>query len=293
MQIRVLENNKTLATNQKKNTMRKIVFILAVSLGLLTACEEDLLVFDTETGFVQLSSATGEIEEAAASPIVTSVLLGSGENASGVTVNFTVTAADPSRFTVEPSNGVLEIPAGQFSGDITITPVDNVIVDGNMDITISLESSSSVPIGVGAEGMELTSRTITLVDDDCPVDIDAFVGTFSVSEVFTAGTNEGVTLAGAFGESYQIEMVAQPGDVTGTKLVITNSAGFNQYIPDGTVMTLQACPGTVSFGGPSLNIAAFADLTIEEATFNETQGSVKVSGPLGNFGPYEFVLTRM
>lgn len=273
--------------------MKKIIFILVASLGLLTSCEEDLLVFDTETGFVQLSSATGEIEEAAPSPIVTSVFLGSGENTSGVTVNFSVTASDTSRFTVEPSNGTLEIPAGQFSADIVITPVDNVLVDGNMDITITLESSTSVPIGVGAEGMEFTSRTITLVDDDCPVDINAFIGTFSVAEVFTSGTNEGLTLAGAFGESYQLEMVAQPGDASGTKLVITNSEGFNQYLPDGTVMTLQACPGTVSFGGPTVNVALFADMTIETTSFNETNGSVKVNGPLGGFGPYEFVLTRM
>lgn len=273
--------------------MKRIYLLALLSLGLLVSCEEDLLVFDTETGFVQFASTAGSVEEAAlGGPSVTNVLLGAGENASGVTINFTVTATDASRFTIEPSNGSLTIPAGEFSTDIVITPIDNVTVDGNMDVVLELTSGSSVPIGTAAEGREAVSKTVTIIDDDCPVDINAFIGTFNVAEVFTSGVNEGLTLAGAFGESYQIEMVAQPGDATGTKLVITNSAGFNQYIPDGTVMTLQACPGTVVFEPLPLNIALFADLAIEVAVFDEGGGKVTVDGPLGGFGPYQFVLTR-
>ncbi|NNF18689.1 MAG: hypothetical protein HKN61_02840, partial [Flavobacteriaceae bacterium] len=203
-----------------------------------------------------------------------------------------VTASDPSRFTVEPSNGTLTIPAGQFSADITITPIDNVLVDGNMDIVLEITSGSSVPAGIGGEGLQAATKTITLVDDDCPVDLAQFTGTFDVDEVFTSGLNEGLTLAGAFGQSYQLELTAQPGDATGTKVVITNSPGFDQYIPDGTVFTLQACPGTVDWETNPLNIGLFADMTIEVSTFNEGQGTVIADGPLGGFGPYQFVLSK-
>lgn len=273
--------------------MKKIFYIALVSLGLLVSCDEDLIVYDTETGFIQFASTSSSIEEAAlGGPSVTTVLLGDGENTSGVTVNFTVTASDPSRFTVEPSNGTLTIPAGQFSGDIVITPIDNVVVDGNMDITLELTSGSSVPVGIGGEGMQAASKTITLIDDDCPVDLAQFTGTFDVDEVFTSGVNEGLSLAAAFGESYQLELTAQPGDATGTKVVITNSPGFNEYIPDGTVFTLQACPGTVGWDPNPVNIAVFADMTIEVSTFNEGQGKITADGPLGGFGPYQFVLTK-
>ena len=273
--------------------MKKLFYIVCISLGLLVSCEEDLAVYDTPEGFIQFSSASGSIEEAALDgPSVTTVLLGSGTNTSGVTVNFSVTASDPSRFTVEPASGTLEIPAGSFSADIVITPIDNVTVDGDMAITLELQAGSSVPVGLGGEGLEGNVRTITLIDDDCPVDINAFIGTFSVAEVFTSGVNEGLTLAGAFGESYQLEMVAQPGDATGTKLVVSNSAGFNTYLPDGTVITLQACPGTVGWSANPINVALFADLTIEASVFDEVAGSITASGPLGGFGPYELVLTR-
>lgn len=273
--------------------MKRLFYITLISLGLFVSCEEDLIVYDTETGFIQFSSTSSSIEEAAlGGPSVTTVLLGSGENTGGVTVNFTVTAADPSRFTVEPASGSLTIPAGEFSADIVITPIDNVLVDGNMDIVLELTSGSSVPVGIGGEGQQAVSKTITLIDDDCPVDINAFTGTFDVDEVFTSGVNEGLTLSGAFGESYQLELTAQPGDATGTKVVITNSPGFDQYIPDGTVMTLQACPGTVAFDPNPLNIALFADMTIETAVFNEGQSKVTADGPLGGFGPYQFVLTK-
>jgi hypothetical protein len=261
-------------------------------MGLFISCEEDLIIYDEGDGFVQFSSSSGSIEEGALEPSISTVLLGAGENPDGVTVNFTVTADDPSRFTVEPADGTVTIPAGEFTADITITPVDNITVDGDMDIVIDLTTASSLPVGIGGEGINFASRTVTLVDDDCPVDINNFIGTYNVAEVFTSGVNEGLSLAAAFGEAYQIEMVAQPGDDTGTKLVITNSAGFNTYLIDGTVMTLQACPGTVTFDPLPLNVALFADLNIEEAVFNEDQSRIRVSGPLGGFGPYEFVLTR-
>ncbi|MBC2837702.1 hypothetical protein [Robiginitalea sp. SC105] len=272
--------------------MKKFIYLL-MGLGLLASCEEDLLVYDTPEGFVQFSSASGSITEAAdEGPSVTTVLLGDGENPNGVTVDFTITASDPSRFTVEPSGGSIEIPAGSFSADIVITPVDNFQVDGDMDIVLELLPSSSVPIGIGGEGNEGLSRTVTLVDDDCPVDLSAFIGTFSVEEVFTSGTNEGLTLAGAFGQNYQLEISAQPGDASGTRLVINNTAGFNTYLPNGTVIQLQACPGTVGFTTNPINVALFADMTIETTSFNEEGRTITAAGPLGGFGPYEFVLTR-
>ncbi|MDM9631600.1 hypothetical protein [Robiginitalea aurantiaca] len=274
--------------------MKKYFYILFASLGMLVSCEEDLVVYDPGAGYLQFSSTSGTIAEGAPEgPNVTTVLVGAGENPNGVTVNFTVTADDPSRFVIEPSSGSLEIPAGEFSGEIVITPIDNVVVDGDMDIVLELTTGSSLPVGIDGTGVESNTRTVTLIDDDCPVDLGQFTGTFDVDEVFTSGVNEGLTLSGAFGQSYQIEMVPQPGDETGTKVVITNSAGFNEYIPDGTVMTLLPCPGAVEFSPLPLSLAGgFADLAIEEAVFNESEGSVTVSGPLGGFGPYEFVLTK-
>ena len=274
--------------------MKKYIYILFASLGLLTSCEEDLVVYDQGEGFLQFSSTASSVPESAPDgPDVTTVLVGTDENANGLTVNFTVTAEDPSRFIVEPSNGTLEIPAGEFSADIVITPIDNVTVDGDMDIVIELTTGSSLPVGIDGQGLESNVRTVTLIDDDCPVDLNSLTGTFDVAEVFTSGVNEGLTLAGAFGESYQIEIVPQPEDATGTKVVLTNSAGFSTYLPDGTVLTFQACPGTIVVDPAPISLrAGWADMTVEEAIFNESSQTITVRGPAGGFGPYEFVLKK-
>lgn len=274
--------------------MKKYLYILFASLGMLVSCEEDLVVYNPGDGFLQFASTSGTIlESAPEGPSISTVLLGSGENTTGVTVNFSVTADDPSRFVIEPASGTIEIPAGEFSADITITPVENVTVDGDMDIVLELTTGSGLPVGIDGLGLESAVKTVTLVDDDCPVDLANFTGTFSLSEVFTSGTNEGLTLSGAFGESYQLDIVAQEGDATGTKVVLSNSAGFDTYLPDGTVMTFNACPGTVEFDPSPITLRnGWADMTVEEATFDEGSQSVTVRGPAGGFGPYEFVFTR-
>lgn len=278
-----------------KNIIKKFgIFFASVAL-VFTSCEEnEVPVIDYGEGFLQLSATTGTLSEDSEEPMITTVLLGNdGTNPNGVIVNFTVTSSDDARFTVTPSNGTIEIPAGEFSADIVIESTDNVVADGDVDIVIELAESSDLPIGIAGEGVVATSRVITLVDDDCPVDSDAFAGTFMVEEVFTSGTNEGLSLASAFGEQYQLELTPQPGDASGTRFVINNSAGFDTFIADGTVLTLLTCSGTVSFGSEAINLALFADLTIESAVYDEEASTITVSGPLGTFGPFEFKLTRL
>ncbi len=273
--------------------MKKYISLIVLALVALTSCEKELLVYDTPNGFIQLSAESGSITEDTTTPIVTQVLLGKGTNESGVSVSFTVTSSDPSRYTVSPSTGTIDIPAGEFSADIEITPVDNVAADGDVDVIIELSSSNSLPIGIGGEGNFNTTRTITIVDNDCPVDINAFVGTFTVFENFTDGPNSPFGLVDFFGESYQVEMALQAGDASGTKVVVTNSAGFNTYLTDGTVFQFLACSGTILIEGGNPIVAEFAPLVVEGSSYDESIGELQVTGRLGpQFGPYQFTFTR-
>lgn len=276
-----------------KNTIKKFGILFAGLALVFTSCEKnEVPVIDYGEGFLQLSSTTGTLSEDSTEPAITTVMLGNdGTNPNGVTVNFTVTSSDESRYTVTPNSGTIEIPAGEFSADILVEPIDNFDVDGDIDVVIELTESSDLPLGIAGEGLVAKSRTITLVDNDCPVDSDAFVGTFMVEEVFTSGQNEGLSLAAEFDEEYQIELTPQPGDLSGTKFIISNVV--DTFIPEGTVLTLLSCSGTVSFGSETINLAVFADLTIESAVYDEEASSITVTGPLGNFGPYEFKLTRL
>lgn len=276
--------------------MKNIVKIIAAAflVGTVASCEEDLIVYDAGDGFVQVNTTGGQVAEASADAVVTTVLLGSGTNETGVTVNFSVSSSDASRFTITPANGTLEIPAGEFSADIVFNTVDDLLVNGNLDVTISLDSASAgAGIGLGGEGNESGSRTITIVDDDCPVDLANFTGTFSVFENFTDGVNSPLGLADFFAEAYQLEIAPDPSDATGTKVIINNSAGFNVYINDGTVMTFQACPGTVQFDAGFPVVALFATYEYTDSSYSEADGVIQCTGPLATFGPYQFTFTRL
>jgi len=198
-------------------------------------------------------------------------------------------------FSITPSNLEVTFAEGEYlSSTLQIVPVNNDFSDGDKLVTVTIESVSSNDFVIGYPGpAQLNSSTdITIVDDDCPIDFAGWEGTYTVEEVFTAGGNAGLSLAAAFGETYILEIAQDDSDPTGFTYVINNADGANQYVPDGTTVVFNSCGGTLQFPQP-LNIALFADMTIEEAIFNEATFSMTASGPLGNFGPYEFTFTKV
>jgi len=275
----------------KKNI--KLLFVLVAIIIANVSCDDATDLYTPGDGFVQFSTTSGSVQESA-DPIQATVLLGAIENTSGVTVNFTVTSDDPSRFTVSPASGTLEIPAGEYSGVITIAPISNLEVDGNVDLTITLDPSSSVGVGIGGEGVNNNTAAFTVIDDDCPIDIDQFVGTFSVTEEITEGGFAGVTLAGAFSESYQLELTRDPSDTAGIKIVVNNSAGFNEYFPEGTVITFNSCPGDVTLDPESPVMAGFNPLVLSMSSYDEEASTISLVGSLrADIPTYEITLTRM
>jgi hypothetical protein len=98
-------------------------------------------------------------------------------------------------------------------------------------------------------------------------------------------------LAAAFGESYQVEISLDPTDPTQTVFILNNSIGFNQYFVDGSTASLDTCNGTITFSNP-LNLGDFADMVVETTSYTESPAVMIADGPLGNFGPYQFILTK-
>lgn len=267
-----------------------------ILIGLVSCDEAEFTSFDEQNEFIQFQNTNFSIGEGNETATVT-VLLGSGSNDNGVTVNFTVTSDQTTRFNVTPANGVLVIPAGEFTADIVVESIDNLLVDGSFDVTIDL-GASDLPIGLAGEGSESASATVAILDDDCPVDTAGFEGTYMVEEVFTAGANEGLALANAFGEAYQVDITLDPNDSAQLTLILNNSPGFNEYFPDGTVVIINACPGTITFQAGNPSVAAFSTMVLDDpdnssSSFDDTNFVLQGDGALGGFGPYQFVLTRM
>ena len=138
---------------------------LLLCVSALTGCDPESVVFNN-TDFIQLSddSATSVTENSGETVTVTALL--AGPKSESVTVNFDVTG-DASRFTLSPGTSVT-IPAGETSGSISFTPVDDDEINGDVDIVIALSASNSLGIGLGGEGLSAVSKTITIVDDNVP-----------------------------------------------------------------------------------------------------------------------------
>lgn len=139
---------------------------MLLGLFAFASCESDTEI-DTpsygDSSWIQFENETASVTEA--NTINVPVILASSSNSSGVTVNFTVTSDASDRFNITQS-GTLDIPAGEFAGNIEVIPVDDNLVNGDAQVTITL-SNTDISVGLGGEGIRFHQTIVTVVDDDC------------------------------------------------------------------------------------------------------------------------------
>lgn len=89
------------------------------------------------------------------------------------------------------SSSAVTIKAGEAFAFITVTAVNNDITDGNKKLTFTIESASDASFTLGYPGPAKKAKSMDLYinDDDCPLDINDFVGTLRVRE-FSARLGE-------------------------------------------------------------------------------------------------------
>ncbi len=139
-----------------------------MSLGLLMAvgCDgDDTSISNFGTSFAQLDDVSAvQILENSDEVVEIMVILG-GPQATDTQIEFDVTG-DASRFVLSPPS--LSIPAGQTNGFITLTPVNDIEVNGDIDVVVALSPSSSVAVGLVGQGSGSISKTISILDNlDC------------------------------------------------------------------------------------------------------------------------------
>ncbi len=270
----------------------KYLFLLFITV-LLSSCE------DVETPDLGLNSDWLQFENGSDTmtegdgPQLVPVLYASTTNPDGIDVSFTYTSTVPDGFTVEPANGIVNIPAGEFEAYITVTADDDVTPTDDIVITFSIEGNTDYSLGIAGQGVYNVTSDLRIIEDDCPIEIEEFVGTYSVTEVFSAGgTNEGLTLADAFGESYQLDATLSTDSAT--TIVFNNSIGFDTYLTNGTTVTFITCTKEFIFddGSTSPNLALFADFDYTTTAYSDSSKTLASTGTLGTYGDYELTLTK-
>jgi len=85
-----------------------------------------------------------------------------GSTAAALTVSYTRsgTATFGTDYTLSGATGSIVIPAGSSTAILTLTPIDDLLVEGNETAVITITASSAYTIG------QLKSATVTIIDDD-------------------------------------------------------------------------------------------------------------------------------
>lgn len=147
--------------------------------------------------------------------IMVPIQLASIDNPDDLSVQFTFESSDNTKFNVVPADGNVTIPKGEFEAFVEITPVDNSDVNENLSIKLSLVENDKYKLGLAGEGLEQNSTTVTILDDDCPLDITQFYGTYLANEDgYCDGCYEVVVSAGPVPNTLTLSNLYETGGTT-------------------------------------------------------------------------------
>ena len=127
-----------------------------------------------------------------------------------------------------------------FTTTITVTPIDNLVIDGTQTIEITLTDGG---FPGGADGKVYT---VTLLDDDCPAEVSAtYAGTGRAFNADTPEWSATLTAVGGTDNQWTVNSLWGP-DFVGWA---TGDAGFNgRFIYAGTI-TYNATDRSVAVAG--------------------------------------------
>lgn len=227
---------------------------------------------------------------------------------SDLTINYdlvSVSGANPNNFF---ENSII-VPAGKtsYSGPDNSTgfdygylakidfDVDKVSLSDLLEpmvFDVVLTGTSSSQITAGFENYPVSQRVVIY-------SASSLEGTYSVNEQFIAGANAPFGLSDFFGESYQVELALLPGDETGRKMIVNNSAGYDTYFIPDTEVTFEL-DGRVTFddgysteGYPVVALFNIHEIENSSYSYDGTTFTLSCDGPLATFGDYRFILTKI
>ena len=105
-------------------------------------------------------------------------------------------------------------------------------------------------------------------------------------------------LAVAFGKSFEVELSLIEGDATASTMLISNTAGSDDYYLEGTEMTFYLDGSFDVDDSFNLNIpyvGGFNYHFVDTTSYDYTTGVITASGDFGsptNFGPYQTTFTK-
>lgn len=256
---------------------KNLVFALVLLLTFSACKEEDFTTY--EQRYVAFDAASASLVESSAvlsadgvatagnNEVILTILRSTTDFSSPLTVGVTATATfnedsdffsagDDASAKIVPTVDLssITIPAGAVSTSFSVGLVEDLQPAGDVSVVFAITSVSDNSFDIGQQGGIRGSFSLTIVDDDCPIDIPGlWAGEYEVLSVCAA--------PGAFNDGFcentakwaglgNVTLTADASDPLGQSAIL--SGGLHA---DDVPISFQTCPMTVSFeGGYNLNI---------------------------------------
>lgn len=185
------------------------------------------------------------------------------------------------------------IPAGKASTSFVVTAFDDDFSSGNKQITLTITNVSDGSMKIGAQGIGGTA-IITVIDDDCPIDIASFEGTYSMSVEGSPGAPfEGFDLCASSSRdcSGPVTLTADPTDPLGQTAIITHPSIGGEY-----KIQFITCPKQTQVVQPMTSFFGVSSWQMQQGsepgTYNEDTKDIGIRGVLGVNGDFTINLKK-
>ncbi|MEP2772867.1 MAG: Calx-beta domain-containing protein [Fulvivirga sp.] len=232
--------------------MKKLLYssLILIFAGLfLAACDEE----DGRTEFggpfyVELNATSNTISESSSDVVRIKVNNVGPTLDADVVVSYSFegsTAVEGEDFEVlgNGTEGQIVIPAGANTGEISLKMIPNLEVDGDKTYNVTLTANNAgLEVGRGQIGL---NYTLTIIDDDCPIDLAGeYAGDWEVTSFCAA--------PGSFNDGFCVG--SQEGTIATLSADASDPLGFTAIMSGGMhdddmIINFQTCPQTVSISG--------------------------------------------
>jgi hypothetical protein len=273
-----------------------VVLTLASGSGYALGATTTATVSIIDNDVVTIAATTPQAAEAATPTAGVFTISRTGSTAAALTVSvaLTGTATLGSDYTASPSATSVTIPAGAASATVTVTPINDAIVEGLETVIATLPASTSYTVG------SASSATVQISDDEVPtVTIAATdaVASEPGSDTATFTVTRSAATASALTVTYAVSGTATNGvdytSLSGTAIIPANATSTTVVVtplgdqitePDETVILTLSTSTAYNIGASSSATATIHDcavsLTATDAIASETgtdTGTIVVS----------------
>ena len=284
----------------------KLYVLLIAVLPMMWSCGDEEPILFTEAPYVSFQSETGNVGENNTAGATITVARSTTDISGSLTVDLTVTgvyttttsffdAGSSAEGTFTISSTSITFDANEAAKSVTLTGVDDALSSGDKTITVTISGVSDPAFKIGTPGPDdrFSVSVITIIDDDCPIDLSEFEGawtyvdaTGTVNSCCDGGSLNGFGFPAA---DSNVTLTADASDPTGTTAILSGGPFGSDY----TIQFITCAEEVVALGTTDSFVGSSA-WTMAQGTTNGTYTTTRftVVGVLGGNGDFEMEFTK-